>query len=79
MAGALDDEGPAAEGGPDDVAGPLAGIEAAAAVELLDELQAVTSKAAQASTAQGSTGQPATRPGLRAFVVNMISPPLSFP
>jgi hypothetical protein len=47
------------------VAGVLAGLEAAAA-ELLDELQAVTSKAAQASALQLAVCRV-----LRAFVVNM--------
>lgn len=55
----------------DDVARALAGLEAAAA-ELLDELQAVTSKAAQASAAH----PPACR-ALRAYVVNMDSTPVS--
>ena len=53
------------------VAGALAWFEAAAAAELLDELQAVTSMAAQAGTAQPV--QPAARRVLRAFVVNMDS------
>ena len=55
----------------DDVARALAGLEAAAA-ELLDELQAATSKAAQASAAH----PPACR-ALRAYVVNMDSTPVS--
>ncbi len=49
-AGPLGDPEPAADAGLDAVAGALAWLDAAA--ELLDELQAVTSKAAQASTAQ---------------------------
>src|SRR5271169_7008138 len=50
-AGPLGDAEPAGDAVElDDVAGALAGLEAAAA-ELLDELQAVTSKAAQASAA----------------------------
>jgi len=53
------------------VAGALAGLEADAAAVLPDELQAVTSKAAQAKPAQ-----PATRRALRAFVVNMDFQPL---
>ena len=70
-AGPLGDVEPADEGELGDVAGALAGLEAAAA-ELLDELQAVTSKAAQASAAH----PPACR-ALRAFVVNMDSHPCS--
>jgi hypothetical protein len=53
------------------VAGALAGLEAGAAAVLPDELQAVTSKAAQAKPAK-----PATRRALRAFVVNMDFQPL---
>jgi hypothetical protein len=68
-AGPLGDAEPADEGELDDVAGALAGLEAAAA-ELLDELQAVTSKAAQASAAH-----PPVCRALRAFVVNMDSHP----
>lgn len=64
-AGPLGDAEPADEV----VARALAGLEAAAA-ELLDELQAVTSKAAQASAAH----PPACR-ALRAYVVNMDSHP----
>jgi len=52
-------------------AGALAGLEAAAA-ELLEELQAVTSKAAQASDAQAATCR-----ALRAFMVVMDSHPLT--
>jgi hypothetical protein len=66
-AGPLDEAAPADEG---ELAGALAGLEAAAAAELLDELQAVTNKAAQANTAQ----TPACR-ALRAFVVNLVSIP----
>jgi hypothetical protein len=54
------------------VAGALAGLEADAAAVPLDELQAVTSEAAQASDAQ-----PATCQALRAFVVNMEFLPLN--
>ena len=64
------DAGAADEAELDAVAGALARLEAAAA-ELLDELQAVTSMAAQASTAQPV--QPAAWRVLRAFVVNMDS------
>jgi hypothetical protein len=64
-AGPLGDAEPADEVELDDVARALAGLEAAAA-ELLDELQAVTSKAAQASAAH----PPACR-ALRGYVVNM--------
>jgi hypothetical protein len=65
-AGPLGDADPAADAAElADVAGALAGLEAGAA-ELLDELQAVTSKAAQASAAH----PPACR-ALRVFVVNM--------
>ena len=46
--------------------GEVAGLDADAAAVPLDELQAVTSKAAQASDAQ-----PKTCRALRAFVVNM--------
>jgi hypothetical protein len=68
-AGPLGDAEPAEEAELDAVAGALAGLEADAATELLDELQAVTSKAIQATPAQ--TPQPATCRALRAFVVNM--------
>jgi hypothetical protein len=71
-AGPLDDAEPT-EGEPDDVAGALAGLEADATAELLDELQAVTSKAAQTNTAQ--TLKPMVCRVLRAFVVNTISTP----
>jgi len=63
------------EGGPADVAGALAGLEADATAGLPDELQAATSKAIQATPAQ--TPQPATCRALRAFVVNMDFQPLS--
>jgi hypothetical protein len=69
-AGLLGDAEPADEGELGDVAGALARLEAAA--ELLDELQAVTSKAAQASAAH-----PQACRALRAFVVNMDSHPCS--
>jgi hypothetical protein len=62
--------GPAAELGAaalDAEAGTLAGLDADAAVELLAELQAVTSKAAQASAAQAA----ACRDIRAFFVVNM--------
>jgi hypothetical protein len=69
----LADEGePADEGELACVARALAGLEADAAAVLRDELQAVTSKAAQASAAQ-----PATWRALCAFVVNMDFPPLN--
>jgi hypothetical protein len=74
LAGA--EAGPLAEEGELGVAGALAGLEAEAAAELLEELQAVTSKAAQASVAQ--TVQPATCRTLRAFVVNMDFHPCNF-
>lgn len=64
-AGPLGDAEPADDVELDDVARALAGL-AAAAAELLDELQAVTSKAAQATAAH----PPACR-ALRAYVVNM--------
>jgi hypothetical protein len=54
----------------DDVAGALAGLEADVTAELLDELQAVTSKAIQATPAQ-----PATCRVRRPFALNMISIP----
>jgi hypothetical protein len=72
-AGPPGDAEPADEVEPDDVARALAGLEAAAA-ELLDEPQAVTSKAAQASAAH-----PQACGALRAYVVNMDSTPVRFP
>jgi hypothetical protein len=66
----LADEGEPGELAP--AAGALPGLEACAAVVPLDELQAVTSKAAHASDAQ-----PATCRALRAFVVNMEFLPLN--
>jgi len=54
--------------------GEVGGL-AGAAAELLDELQAVTSKAAQTSAAQPP--QPAACRVLCAFVVNMEFPPLN--
>jgi hypothetical protein len=74
-AGPLGDPEPAAGAELDAVAGVLAWLEAEAAAELPDELQAVTSKAIQATPAQ--TPQPATCRALRAFVVNMDFQPLS--
>jgi hypothetical protein len=71
-AGPLGDPEPAAEAELDAVAGVLAWLEAEAAAELPEELQAVTSKAIQATPAQ-----PATCRALRAFVVNMDFQPLS--
>jgi len=68
-AGPLGDAEPADEGEWD----ALAGLEADAADELLDELQAVASKVAQASAAQ--THRPPAGRALRAFVVNMDSHP----
>lgn len=68
-AGPLGDAEPADDVELDDVARALVGLEAAAA-ELLDELQAVTSKAAQASAAHPSACR-----ALRAYVVNMDSHP----
>jgi hypothetical protein len=62
--------GDVAELGAEAEAGALAGLEAAA--ELLDELQAVTSKAAQASEAQAATCR-----DLRAVEVNMNFPLIS--
>ncbi len=54
-----------------ELAGALAGaLDAAATAELLEELQAVTSKAAQAIPAQ-----PATCRALRPFVLNINSTP----
>ncbi len=50
---------------------PLAGLEAGAAAELVAELQAVSSKAAPASSAPAAIGL-----ALRAFVVNINSRPL---
>jgi hypothetical protein len=70
-AGPLGDAEPADDVELGDAARALAGLEAAAS-ELLDELQAVTSKAAQASAAH----PPACR-ALRAYAVNMDSTPVS--
>lgn len=70
-AGPLGDAEPADDVELDGVARVLAVLEAAAA-ELLDELQAVTSKAAQASAAHPSACRV-----LRAYVVNMDSTPVS--
>ncbi|MGO9193277.1 MAG: hypothetical protein ACLP8X_33160, partial [Streptosporangiaceae bacterium] len=74
-AGPLGDPEPAADVGLDAVAGALAWLEVDTAAGLPDELQAVTSKAIQATPAQ--TPQPATCRALRAFVVNMDFQPLS--
>ena len=74
-AGPLGDPEPADEGELAAVAGALAWLEADATAGLPDELQAVTSKAIQATPAQ--TPQPATCRALRAFVVNMDFQPLS--
>jgi len=74
-AGPLGDAEPADDAELDAVPGALAWLEADAA-ELLDELQAVTSKAAQASTAQiPPPVQPPPWRVLRAFVVTMDSTP----
>ena len=70
-AGPPGDAGAADEAELGAAAGALARLEADAAAELLDELQAVTSMAAQASTAQPV--QPAAWRVLRAFVVNVDS------
>jgi hypothetical protein len=72
-AGPLAETVPAEEGELGGVAGALTGLGAEAAAEMLEELQAVTSKAAQASVAQ-----PATCRTLRAFVVNMDFHPCNF-
>ncbi len=80
-AGALGD--PAALGDPtgaDDPAGVLAEV---AAVELADEPQAVTSRAAQARPAQPSPARARTAPGavgrdFRDVVVTMVSCPFNF-
>jgi hypothetical protein len=74
LAGA--EAGALAEEGELGVAGALAGLEVEAAAELLEELQAVTSKAAQASVAQ--TVQPPACRALRAFVLNMNFHPCNF-
>ena len=71
-AGALGD--PDDVGEPADVGDPAGVLAVLAAVELLDELQADTSKAALASTAAAVTCR-----ALREFAVNMDSPPLNFP
>lgn len=70
-AGALDD--PAAVGDPTGVGDPAGALAALAAVELADELQAVTSKAAQASPAQVRTAPAAAGRDFRDFEVNIDS------
>ena len=62
-----------AEGEPAVAAALLAGLEAGAAAELVAELQAVSSRATPASSAPAAIGLP-----LRAFVVNINSPPFRF-
>ena len=75
-AGALGD--PAAVGDPADMGDPAAVLAARAAVELADELHAVTSKAAQASPAQKSTAPAARCRDRRDFVININSCPFNF-
>jgi hypothetical protein len=76
-AGALGD--PVGVDDPADVGDPVDVLTALAAVEVVDELQAVTSKAAQASPGQKSTAPAATRRYLRGFVIDISSHPLNFP
>jgi hypothetical protein len=57
---------------------PAAVLAARAAVELADELHAVTSKAAQASPAQKSTAPAARCRDRRDFVININSCPFNF-
>jgi hypothetical protein len=75
-AGALGD--PAAAGDPADVDDPADVLGALAATELADELQAVTSKAAQESPAQESPALAATCRDLRDFVINIDFCPFNF-
>jgi hypothetical protein len=75
-AGAVGD--PAAVGDPTGEGDPAGVLAALAAVELADELQAVTSKAAQASPAQGRTAPAAACRNLRDFVINIDSCPFNF-
>ena len=76
-AGALGD--PAGVGDPADVGDPAGVLAAPAAADVVDELQAVTSKATQASPAQKSTAPAATCRYLRDFVININSHPFNFP
>ena len=76
-------DGPAAGeagavGDPADVGDPAGVLAALAAVELADELQAVTSKAAQESPAQESPALAATCRDLRDFVINIDFCPFNF-
>jgi len=74
-AGALGD--PAGTGDPAETGADV--LVALAAVEVADELQAVTSKAAQASPAQESTAPAAARRYLRDLVININSHLFNFP
>ena len=76
-AGALGD--PAGVGDPADVGDPAGVLAAPAAADVVDELQAVTSKATQASPAQNSTALPGACRYLRDFVININSHPFNFP
>ena len=73
--GALGD--PVKVGDPADVGDPPDVLAALVAVEVADELQAVTSKATQASPAQNSTALPGACRYLRDFVININSHPLT--
>jgi hypothetical protein len=75
-AGALGD--PSAVGDPAGVGDPTAVLAALGAVVLADELQAVTSKAAQASPVQNSTAPAANGQDLPDFVINIDSCPFNF-
>jgi hypothetical protein len=74
-AGALGD--PVGVGDPADVGDPPDVLAALTAVEVADELQAVTSKAAPASPAPKSAALAATCRYLRDFVININSHPLT--
>lgn len=65
---------PAAVGDPEAAGDPAEVLAVLAAVELADELQAVTSKTAPASAAPESTAPAAACRDLRQFVINIGSP-----
>lgn len=65
---------PAAVGDPEAAGDPAEVMAVLAAVELADELQAVTSKTAPASAAHQSTAPAAACRDLRQFVINIGSP-----
>ena len=76
-AGALGD--PAGVGDPTGMGDPADVLAALAAVEVVDELQAVTSKAVQASPAHKSTAPAAACRYLRGLVININSHLFNFP